>query len=118
MQPVTLTPDGAVVISHRDLVSTPLALQDAIKRAFGSELDCLGIVVVSDLPAEYPRLRERLLLLADRFAALDEVTREKYVDAGSHYRFALSTRVRHVTRSWTGLMAPRPALDGPMGRRS
>lgn len=75
------------MISYLDLASGPLALQDAIKRAFGSEPDCLGIIVVKDLPAEYPRLRERLLLLADRFAALDEDTREKYVDAKSHYRF-------------------------------
>ena len=74
-------------MSYSDLVSTPLALRDAIKKAFGSEPDCLGIIVVKDLPAEYPRLRERLLLLADRFAALDEATREKYVDAKSHYRF-------------------------------
>jgi len=75
------------VISYPDLVSTPLALQDAIKKAFGSEPDCLGIIVVKDLPTEYPRLRERLLLLAGRFAALDEGTREKYVDSKSHYRF-------------------------------
>ena len=75
------------MISCPDLVSTPLALQDAMKKAFGSEPSCLGIMVVKDLPAEYPRLRERLLLLADRFAGLDEVTREKYVDAKSYYRF-------------------------------
>lgn len=81
------------MISYRDLVSTPLALQDAIKKAFGSEPDCLGIIVVKDLPAEYPRLRERLLLLADRFAALDERTREGYVDTKSHYRFVESIRV-------------------------
>ena len=74
------------MISYGDLVATPLALQDAIKTAFGSEPDCLGIVVVKDLPAEYPALRERLLLLADRFAALDEAAREAYVDPRSHYR--------------------------------
>ena len=81
------------MISYPDLVSIPLALQDAIKKAFGSEPDCLGIIVVKDLPVEYPRLRERLLLLADRFAALDEATREKYVDAKSHYRFVGSIHV-------------------------
>jgi hypothetical protein len=75
------------VISYSDLVSKPLALQDAIKKAFGSETDCLGIIVVKDLPVEYPGLRERLLLLANRFAALDEATRENYVDTKSHYRF-------------------------------
>lgn len=86
------------MISYPDLVSIPLALQDAIKKAFGSEPDCLGIIVVKDLPVEYPRLRERLLLLADRFAALDEVTREKYVDAKSHYRFvgSISCLICHV----------------------
>ena len=75
------------MISYPDLVSTPLALQDTIEKAFGSEPGCLGIIVVKGLPVEYPRLRERLLLLADRFAGLDEITREKYVDSKSHNRF-------------------------------
>ncbi|KAG8774955.1 hypothetical protein FRC15_000893 [Serendipita sp. 397] len=88
--PVRTTKEGAVVIDYPTLVSTPLTLQDSIKRAFGSDPDCLGIVVVDNLPPEYMRYRERLLLLADRFAALPEETREKYADEKSHYSFGWS----------------------------
>ena len=46
-------------------------------------------------------LRERLLLLADRFAALDRVTREMDVHPRSHYRFVCSIGIRHFTQSST-----------------
>ncbi|KAG8833769.1 hypothetical protein FRC17_010142 [Serendipita sp. 399] len=88
--PVRATKEGAVVIDYPTLVSTPLKLQDSIKRAFGSEADCLGIIIVDNLPSEYVSYRERLLLLADRFAALPEETREKYADASSRYSFGWS----------------------------
>jgi hypothetical protein len=65
-----------------------LLLQESIKRAFGSEPDCLGIIVVNKLPEEYVGYRERLLLLAERFAALDHDKREKYADPKTHYRYA------------------------------
>jgi hypothetical protein len=58
-----------------------------IEQAFGSGPDCLGIVVVRDLPPEYAALRERLLNLAYAFAQLDESVRENYADAKSRYRF-------------------------------
>jgi hypothetical protein len=58
-----------------------------IEQAFGSGPDCLGIIVVRDLPPEYAALRKRLLNLAYAFAQLDESVRENYADAKSRYRF-------------------------------
>ena len=86
MQPVQTTKEGAVCIDYPTLVSSPLLLQESIKRAFGSEPDCLGIVVVNKLPKEYVAYRERLLLLAEHFAAMNQDTREKYADPKTHYR--------------------------------
>ena len=56
------------------------------ERAFGSHPECLGIIVIRDLPDEYKKMRERLLKLADAFASLEEGTREKYADEKSRYR--------------------------------
>lgn len=55
-------------------------------KAFGSQPDCLGIIIVRDLPSSYVAARERLLKLAYRFANLDHKTREKYADSRSKYR--------------------------------
>lgn len=57
------------------------------EQAFGSGPDCLGIIIVRDLPPKYPELRERLLKLAHGFAQLDEPVRESYTDPKSRYRF-------------------------------
>lgn len=88
--PIKTTQEGAVVIDYPTLVSTPLVLQESIKKAFGSEPDCLGIIVVNNLPPEYVRYRERLLLLAEKFASMKEETREKYADPKSRYSFGWS----------------------------
>ncbi|KZT52979.1 Clavaminate synthase-like protein [Calocera cornea HHB12733] len=81
--------DGTVVISYNDLISRPETLHDAISKAFGSGPECLGIVLVKDLPG-YPALRERLLLLANQFASLPEPRKELYVDPKSNYSFGWS----------------------------
>jgi len=47
------TPEGAVVTYYSDLVSTPLALLDAIKKSPVSDPDSLEIIVGKELPAEY-----------------------------------------------------------------
>jgi hypothetical protein len=65
------------------------------EQAFGSGPDCLGIIVVRDLPPKYPELRERLLKLAHAFAQLDESVRENYADATSRYRFELELTLHH-----------------------
>jgi hypothetical protein len=89
-QTYTTTPEGAVTISYKTLTSDPESLRPAIERAFGSSPDCLGILVVTDLPPEYPKKRERLLKLAAAFAALPEDVREKYSDQSSRYSFGWS----------------------------
>ncbi|KAI0050658.1 Clavaminate synthase-like protein [Auriscalpium vulgare] len=89
-QPITFTPEGAVTISYNALISSPLSLSASIEKAFGSQPDSLGIVIVRDLPPVYPSLREKLLKLANSFAHLDEPTREKYADVKSSYSFGWS----------------------------
>ncbi|KZT36037.1 Clavaminate synthase-like protein [Sistotremastrum suecicum HHB10207 ss-3] len=83
-------PDGAVVISYHDLVSGAESLVPSITQAFGDAAECLGLIIVKDLPQKYKELRESTLLLADRFAALDEQTKEKYTDPASQYSFGWS----------------------------
>ncbi|KAJ7785888.1 Clavaminate synthase-like protein [Mycena metata] len=89
-QEITYTPEGAVSITYQDLVSSPLSLGKSIEKAFGSNPDCLGIIVVRDLPPAYAAYRERLLKLAYAFAALDESVRERYADPHSRYSFGWS----------------------------
>ncbi|KAI0067773.1 Clavaminate synthase-like protein [Artomyces pyxidatus] len=88
--PVTFTSEGAVSISYSSLVSEPLTLSASIEKAFGSQPDSLGIIIVHDLPPAYPALREKLLMLANAFAHLDEPIREKYADVKSSYSFGWS----------------------------
>jgi len=88
--PITRTAEGAVSISYPTLVSSPLSLGDAIDEAFGSHPKSLGILIVRDLPPEYPAYRERLLKLAYRFAQLPEDVREKYTHPASRYSFGWS----------------------------
>ncbi|CAL1696322.1 unnamed protein product [Somion occarium] len=89
-QPISYTPEGAVLISYKDLTSSPLSLSSSIDKAFGSGPDCLGIILVRDLPPSYPASRERLLKLAYKFAKLPEPIREQYADPGSRYSFGWS----------------------------
>jgi len=88
--PITYTSEGAVSISYPTLVNSPLTLTTSIAKAFGSQPDCLGIMVVRDLPASYVVARERLLKLAYRFANLDHEVRERYADPRSKYSFGWS----------------------------
>ncbi|KAF8912930.1 hypothetical protein CPB84DRAFT_1700490 [Gymnopilus junonius] len=87
---IEYTPEGAVIISYSTLLSSPQSLGPAIEKAFGSNPESLGIIVVRDLPAEYPLYRERLLKLAYQFGHLDEAVRESYSDPPSKYRFGWS----------------------------
>ncbi|KAG7450168.1 Clavaminate synthase-like protein [Guyanagaster necrorhizus] len=89
-QPIAYTPEGAVSVSYTTLVSAPESLGDSIERAFGSGPECLGIIIVRDLPPSYAAYRQRLLTLAYKFAKLDENVREQYTDASSNYSFGWS----------------------------
>lgn len=83
---VETTAEGAVVISFKTLVEAPETLQASVAKAFGSDPDCLGLIIVKDLPSEFAGLRLDLLQLANTFAQLDEKTRDKYSDPSSRYR--------------------------------
>ncbi|KZT06313.1 Clavaminate synthase-like protein [Laetiporus sulphureus 93-53] len=89
-QPITFTPEGAVSISYLQLVNTPFSLVPSIEKAFGSQPDCLGIIVVRDLPETFASARERLLKLAYQFAKLDVEKRERCADPKSKYSFGWS----------------------------
>ncbi|GBE78406.1 Clavaminate synthase-like protein [Sparassis latifolia] len=89
-RPVAFTSEGPVSISYPTLVASPLLLAQAIEKAFGSNPDCLGILVIRDLPPIYAAARERLLKLAYRFANLDPQTREHFADPKSRYSFGWS----------------------------
>lgn len=70
------------------------------EKAFGSHADCLGIIVVRDLPSTYVSARERLLRLAYTFANLDSGIREKYADPKSRYRYVCYLIVACVAHSF------------------
>lgn len=89
-QPVNLTSDGVVSISYPTLVSSPLSLTASIEKAFGSQPNCLGIVIVRDLPSAYVSARERLLKLAYKYATMKEEARETCADPKSRYSFGWS----------------------------
>jgi hypothetical protein len=61
-----------VTISYQDLLpfSDASALHTSLLDAFGSGEGALGLLIVSDLPAEFAALREACLLKACEFARL------------------------------------------------
>ena len=63
------------------------------EKAFGSQPDSVGIVIVRDLPDEYVGYREQLLQLAYKFSSLQEDVRERYSDPKSSYRSVLISDV-------------------------
>lgn len=79
-----------VTISYNQLVSSDPSLSSSISRAFSSAPSSLGLLIVKDLPAEFPRLRTRLLHLSNAFASLPEHVRERYADEASGYLFGWS----------------------------
>lgn len=89
-QSISYTPEGAVSVSYTTLLSAPGSLNESIERAFGSNPECLGIIIVRDLSPTYAAYRQRLLTLAYKFAKLDENVREQYTDASSSYSFGWS----------------------------
>lgn len=89
-QTISYTPEGAVIIPYPILQTLPSSLERPIEEAFGSNTDCLGIIIISDLPASFPTRRERLLNLGYQFAQLHENIREKYADPSTSYSFGWS----------------------------
>ncbi|GAA5928851.1 hypothetical protein JCM3775_004652 [Rhodotorula graminis] len=74
-----------VVIPYPALISGDSSLASLVQQGFDSSPDALGLVVVSDLPPEFPQLRQRLLHLSNSFASLPAATREKYAHPGSRF---------------------------------
>lgn len=79
-----------VRIKYDDLVSSPGSLAAPIEHGLGSGPDCLGIVVITDLPSTYPRLRERLLRLSQKLATLPDELKETLVRPETSYSFGWS----------------------------
>lgn len=80
-----------VTISYNSLLEDDLSpVYDDILKGFGSEPDCLGLIIVKDLPDHYGQLRERALRVSARFAALPEAVQERYTDPESSYSFGWS----------------------------
>jgi hypothetical protein len=80
-----------VVISYSSLLHDDLSsLYDDITRGFGSEPDCLGLIIVKGLPDQYSQLREKALRASAQFASLPEDVKERYTDPASSYSFGWS----------------------------
>lgn len=80
-----------VVISYKRLLQDDLSpLYHDITKAFGSGPDCLGLIILEDLPEEYAGLRERALRASAKFATLPDEVKDKYVDPKSFYNFGWS----------------------------
>lgn len=53
--------------------------------AFGPDPACLGIIIITDLPPIFEKLRKDLLILSHKFSNMKEAKREKYADEQSSY---------------------------------
>ncbi|KAJ3114693.1 hypothetical protein HDU96_001787 [Phlyctochytrium bullatum] len=78
-----------VTIKYEDLCSNTTDLSRQIAEGFGNSPECLGIVVITDLPG-FVEKRERLLRLASVFAALPEEAKQRCVHEASIYCFGWS----------------------------
>lgn len=79
-----------VKVSLKDLSSGSPDLQSSITAALGSDPGCLGIILISDLPAEFATLRERMFILAHRLATSSEEVKQKLESPETHYFFGWS----------------------------
>ncbi|KAK4688221.1 hypothetical protein P7C73_g1890, partial [Tremellales sp. Uapishka_1] len=78
-------------ISYNTLsTAAPETLAAPLAQAFGSSPGCLGIVLIDDLPPDFPRLRENLLRLAHGFASLPPEAREDLARPETSYMFGWS----------------------------
>ncbi|WVQ70116.1 uncharacterized protein L199_008341 [Kwoniella botswanensis] len=79
-------------ISLSDLLSDTGSeeLNHKIVAALGSGPGCLGIIVIKDLPSDFPDLREKLFRLAHRFATLPDEIKEIFTSPETSYLFGWS----------------------------
>jgi len=113
--------NSAISVSYSSLLSPSPALTHSIEKAFGSGPDCLGIIIIRDLPSGYPELREKLLKFAHTFAQLDEHIREKYADSKSRYSFGWSHGKEIMNGkpdTLKGSYYANPVIDAPSVHRT
>lgn len=71
-----MTTKQPVCVKYSDLCHFSVAqvskLDPYIKGAFGAHEDCLGVLIVTDLPPEFVEMRRKLLLSGSKIAALPE----------------------------------------------
>lgn len=79
-----------VRVSLRDLTAGSADVQRLIKDALGSEPGCLGIILISDLPAGFAALRERMFILAHRLANASDEVKATLEAPETHYFFGWS----------------------------
>ena len=81
-----------VAISYADLMQEDLSsLDDDISRAFGSAPECLGLIILENLPPSFARLRDDALRAAAHFAHdVPEEVQDLYTDPASSYSFGWS----------------------------
>lgn len=80
---------GPVKISYADLKAGK-DLSAQIQAGLGSDEGCLGIVVISDLPEEFHRLRQNLFLLAHKLATSSDAVKKQLESPETHYLFGWS----------------------------
>lgn len=88
---MSITQDpNPVALSLAELSSPTSDTLSKIKAAFGSDPGCLGIIVIKDLPPQFPELRERMFHLAHRLANAPEEVRRGLEVPETHYFFGWS----------------------------
>ncbi|KAF0559047.1 Clavaminate synthase-like protein [Gigaspora margarita] len=78
------SPEGVVILDYNDIL-TNVDVSDSIEEAFGAHSNCLGIILIKNLPKDYAEKRIRLLRLASVFAKLPEDIKNKTVHKESFY---------------------------------
>ncbi|CAG8697983.1 12150_t:CDS:2, partial [Ambispora leptoticha] len=102
-----------VVIVDYEALANVSEILPAIEEAFGSHPHCLGLLLVKNLPAEYPEMRLQLLRLASLFASLPDDIKEKFVDVESKILLWMELWQRiNEWKTWAN-----PLLDVPIATK-
>lgn len=106
---------SVVTIDYNDLISGK-DLSAEIAEAYGCEPDCLGILLVKNVPT-FVEKRQALLPLALKFAQLDDAIKARYEDKDSDYSFGWShgkeVLQNGIPDSYKGSYYANPQYDVP-----
>jgi isopenicillin N synthase-like dioxygenase len=103
-----------VIVDYTDLADPSSQLQTRIIKAFGTK-ESLGVILIRGIP-DYIAKRERLLILASRFAELDDTVKAKYEHLPSSYLFGWSHGKESMNGSLDlakGSYYNNPTMDDP-----